>query len=58
MRKKGRKTRSWHASVSSSHPEEETEQIVGEMEDVDTGFGATKVKAASEKKMRLDDSIY
>lgn len=50
MRKKGRKTRSWHASMSCSHPEEETEQIVGEVEDVDTDFGATKVKAESEKK--------
>lgn len=42
LRKKGRKTRNWHASVSSSHPEE-IEHVTGEVEDVDTDFGAPKV---------------
>ena len=57
MRKKERKIRSWHASASSSHPEEETEQVIGEVEDVDMDFGASKVQETSERT-RVDDSIY
>ena len=49
MKKKGRKTRSWHASVSRSHPEEETEQGIGEVEDVDTDIGATKYRQLLKK---------
>lgn len=57
MRKKERKTRSWHASESSSHPEEEIEQVLGEVEDADMDFGASEVQAASERMMLMTASI-